>query len=140
MSELREIWTASVQHYHELWVLYVAVVGGLLAFAASENYSKLHWGLRVFLSLAFLAFAYSSLSSLLDSAQLQKATLAQMKLQSNSGVSQDMFDAMKETEPCKLYLMHIIAGSGVVAALWFIPKRDPSDGGTARRGPGGQAA
>src|SRR5690349_10989597 len=98
MTELREIWTASVQHYHELWVLYVAVVGGLLAFAASENYAKQRKGLRALLSVAFLAFAYSSLSSLLDSAQLQKATLARMKLQPECSAWGDMFKAMRETE------------------------------------------
>jgi hypothetical protein len=112
MDDIRDIWTNSVQHYHDLWVLYVAVVGGLLAFASSAIYTRTSKELKCILSAAFVGFAISSVKSLLDSSALQSEALTLLEAEWNNPARSGMLAAMKATEPWKIYLLHTLA------ALW----------------------
>ena len=42
MHDVLTIWTAASEHYHALWVLYVAVAFGVLGFRFTDSLTPMH--------------------------------------------------------------------------------------------------
>lgn len=118
---LRSLWTYSVTHYHELWVLYVTVAFGTMGFAFTDTYDRHRNQARCILSIAFIAFAVGNFISLKHSSELQDAVSHQM-MQSMEPIA-TLGDRILGTAWWKIVAMQGAGAAAVLVSLW---KSSPS--------------
>ena len=79
-SDIISLYTSSGAHYHEVWELYVFVVGGVLAITFTDSFANLKTALpRLVLLLALVAFIVGNAWSLWMGAGVHNAIVNRME-------------------------------------------------------------
>ena len=116
MQDVLNIWTTAGEHYHDLWVLYVAVAFGVFGFTFTDAYVQAPVWAKLILTLAFVGFAVTNAISLADTSDIGSRAVELLR-QSWRGTGRDaLLDSMVSTSRGTIYVIEACAGTAVVVA------------------------
>ena|SRR5258706_311068 len=127
----KSIFEHAGSHYHELWLLFVAVAFGVFGFAFTEAYRKLATKPRIVFSIVFVGFVLTNCVSLLQTAEIQELSLKLLQRDSATqsqkvavpreltGETVRLAYLVSPTPRWLILFMEAVATGGVLYALWL---------------------
>jgi hypothetical protein len=106
-----------------LWNLFIAVATGIVGVMASGKAFTTSRSLKVFVSLAFVAFAYVNLEAMLRLGELRQA-LVSMLPSALSGRA-EVVASLSPAKPWQYVVFHLFLDAVVLAAIWVVPWPSP---------------
>jgi hypothetical protein len=98
------------------WNLYIAVATGLVGVMSSGKLFTKSKSLKIFITVAFVVFAYSNLDAILWLGELRSALLDM--LPKEMGVIRE---SLAPAKPSQYTAFHGVLDLLVVASIWFVP-------------------
>ena len=98
------------------WNLYIAVATGLVGVMSSGKGFTRSRSLQVFLTVAFVIFAYSNLDAILRLGELRTALLHLLPAEMEA-----IGKSLQPAKPWQYMAFHGTLDLLVVAAIWFVP-------------------
>ena len=108
--------TAALNNFWNLFIVVATAVVGIMASGKPFTNSKL---LKIFLSIAFILFAYTNLTAILKLANLRAALLDMIPKDIEN--IQPVIDNLTPPGHLQYIVYHGMLDIVVVAAIWFVP-------------------
>lgn len=98
------------------WNLYIAVATGFVGIMSSGKVFTKSTSLKVFLTIAFVVFAYSNLDAILRLGELRTALLDMLP----TGMKA-LHESLAPAKPWQYKAFHGVLDLLVVGTIWFVP-------------------
>ena len=113
---------AAINTYWNIFIAVATAVVGVMASGKAFTNSRV---LKIFLTGAFVVFAYSNLDAILRLAELREALLAMLP----DGLPQreTLVASLNPAKWWQYSAFHVFLDAVVIAAIWFVPWPGPED-------------
>ena len=99
------------------WNIFIAVATGIVGIMASGKAFSNSRSLKIFLSVAFVVFAYSNLDAIIRLGELREALLSMLP----SKIYEEIIKSLSPAAWWLYTIFHVLLDAVVIAAIWFVP-------------------